>query len=520
MLLHHLITQGLQASKTGQALRLNDDVMTYEQLRDQVRALAGGLQQAGLVKGDRVAVWLPKSFEAVVAFFAAARMGAVFVPINPVLKPAQVAHILKDSGAACLVTSTDRMASVAGDVQSSLRLLVNVDQQSDAAGGRAWASLFLADGLEDTDLSDADLAALLYTSGSTGLPKGVMLSHRNLTLGAESVATYLRNTPEDRLLCALPLSFDYGLSQITTAFHAGATAVLVNHLFPKDIIDALVKHRITGLGCVPPLWHQVLALDWPPEIARSLRYVTNSGGHLPPHSVAALQERLPDTDLYLMYGLTEAFRSTYLDPAMLSAKPGSMGRPIPHVRIDVVADNSRPAVPGEHGELVHSGQLVAQGYWCDEDRTRTRFRPLPPAFGVNDPAVWSGDTVYRDEDGFYYFVERRDSMIKTSGYRVSPTEIETVLHDITGVSEAAAIGVPHVDMGQAVIAVVVGQDEDGTLSDTVLSFCRQALPAYMVPRLIVLRDHLPRNPNGKIDRVALAREFAGIFVPPANGETS
>ena len=515
MLFHDLITRGLTASKTGDALRLGTKVLTYAALQARVEAAARGLHRGGVRRGDRVAVWLPKSFEAVVALFAIARMGAVFVPVNPVLKPGQVVHILDDSGAACLVTSADRLAALPDDARSKLTLAVTVEEAASPLHAVSWSDIVAQE--HDIPLegpqSETELAALLYTSGSTGLPKGVMLSHRNLTLGAESVAAYLNNRPDDRLLCALPLSFDYGLSQITTAFFAGAQAVLINHLFPRDILNVLARDRITGLGCVPPLWHQLLALDWPPEITQSLRYVTNSGGHLPQPAVDALQATLPQTDIVLMYGLTEAFRSTYLPPDKLTAKPGSMGIPIPHAQINVVTEDGRPAAPGVHGELVHSGPLVAQGYWRDEKRTAERFRPLPAFFGVTDPAVWSGDTVYRDEDGFFYFVERRGAMIKTSGYRVSPTEIETALFQIDGVAEAAAIGVPHTDLGQAIVAVVVAESDEELLSDEVLMSCRTLLPAFMAPKVVVIRDVLPRNPNGKIDRTALAGEFAGLFAP-------
>jgi acyl-CoA ligase (AMP-forming) (exosortase A-associated) len=507
MLFGDLIENGMKRNPLGEAVRLGADVLTYIALADAVERASGAFLFHGLKAGDRIAVYLPKSLETVIALFGAARAGGVFVPINPVLKARQVNHILADSGAAFLITSADRLAALRQQGEAfpeTVREVVLLDED--------WGQ-FLAAGSSGAVGHPApdDLAALLYTSGSTGLPKGVMLSHRNLTMGAKSVASYLDNSSSDRILCALPLSFDYGLSQVSTALLTGATAVLINHLFPQDIVRALERDAITGLACVPPLWLQVLGLEWPESIAGTLRYVTNSGGRMPRHAIDALRSRLPQTKIFLMYGLTEAFRSTYLDPAEVDTRPDSIGKAIPHACIDVIDADGQSAAPGEPGELVHSGPLVAKGYWNDPVRTAARFRPLPPAFGSLDPAVWSGDTVTRDVDGFLYFVERQDNMIKTSGYRVSPTEVEDVLYEVAGVAEAVAVGVPHPALGQAIVCMVTLRDEDETSSDDVLAHCRAQLPGYMVPKAVILRESLPRNPNGKIDRSGLAHELSGMF---------
>ncbi|MEN3974092.1 acyl-CoA ligase (AMP-forming), exosortase A system-associated [Emcibacter sp. SYSU 3D8] len=508
MLFGDIIERGMKRNPLGEAVRLGADAIDYVGLAGCIERAASAFLRHDMKAGERVAVYLPKSITSVTAYFGVARAGGVFVPVNPVLKARQVHHILADSGASLLVTSADRLAMLEQDGAALpvgvRRVILDSEWDEFLALG--------ADGAIGHPAPD-DLAALLYTSGSTGSPKGVMLSHRNLTTGAHSVATYLRNSRDDRILCALPLSFDYGLSQLSTALLTGATAVLINHLFPQDIVAALEREAITGLACVPPLWLQVLALEWPECVNVTLRYVTNSGGRMPRHAIAALRQRAPRTKIFLMYGLTEAFRSTYLDPAQVGRRPDSIGKAIPHAVIDVIDAAGQSAAPGVPGELVHSGPLVAKGYWNDPERTSERFRPLPPSFGSAEPAVWSGDTVTRDADGYLYFVERHDNMIKTSGYRVSPTEIEDVVYETPGVAEAVAVGVPHSVLGQAIVCLVCLSDEDEASSDDVLARCRSQLPAYMVPKAVIVRDSLPRNPNGKIDRNGLAVELAGMFGP-------
>jgi acyl-CoA ligase (AMP-forming) (exosortase A-associated) len=333
------------------------------------------------------------------------------------------------------------------------------------------------------------------------------------------VASYLENRPDDRILAVLPLSFDYGLSQITTAFSVGACAVLHNYLLAADVVRALARERITGLAAVPPLWIQLAALPWPESIDAHLRYFTNSGGAMPTATLAALRGRVPSASPFLMYGLTEAFRSTFLPPGEVDRRPTSMGKAIPNAEILVVREDGSQCAPHEPGELVHRGALVSLGYWNDPQKTAERFKPVPgqrPELVIPELAVWSGDTVTRDEEGFLYFVGRRDEMIKTSGYRVSPTEIEEVLYRTGLVAEAAAFGVEHPALGQAI--AVVAQPAAGCAPDTdaLLAACRDALPPYMVPAHVDWTGAaLPRNANGKIDRKTLAGERAGLFAERA-----
>jgi acyl-CoA ligase (AMP-forming) (exosortase A-associated) len=518
-LLHDLIAASAAARPDHTALHAGKGRISYAQLADLVERVANGLRALGIRRGDRVAIYLPKSVETVAAMFGASAAGAVFVPVNPVLKAPQVAHILRDSGARVLITSASRAAGLTADVADcgALEHLVLVDVgDAQSAGARllAWDELLRSPAAAAQRAIDADMAAILYTSGSTGKPKGVVLSQRNMVAGAESVAQYLKNTPEDRILAVLPFSFDYGFSQLSTAFLTGAGVALLEYLVPRDIVAALARHEITGLAAVPPLWIQLAPLEWPRAAVERLRYITNSGGAMPTATLAKLREKLPSTAVYLMYGLTEAFRSTYLDPSQVDVRPTSMGKAIPNAEILVVRPDGTPCDPGEPGELVHRGAHVSLGYWNDPEQTANRFKPAPgqaPQIQIRELAVWSGDTVMRDEEGYLYFIGRRDEMIKTSGYRVSPTEVEEVVYATGLVAEAVAVGAPHPVLGKAIVVIAVSREGGAASSDELLAACRKTLPAYMVPARIEWRDALPRNANGKLDRPALAASVAKAF---------
>ena len=526
-LLPDLVTLAAQQRPAAIALTHGPDHWTYAELADAMTALASGLLELGLQRADRVGIYLEKRFETVVASFAAPLAGAVFVPINPLLKADQVAHILRDCNVRVLVTSPERLAMLAQVLRDcpDLRHVVLCapianppDDGADAAHGSVtqWKDLLTSPRQPGHRVIDSDLAAILYTSGSTGQPKGVMLSHRNLVTGAKSVAAYLDNQPDDTLLAALPLSFDAGFSQLTTAFHVGARVVLLNYLLPRDVLKALAHEKVTGLTAVPPLYLQLVSLDWPDAIGENLRYFANTGGHLPREALAKLRQRVPKAAPFLMYGLTEAFRSTYLPPQDVDRKPDSIGRAIPNAEVLVLRNDGSPCAPDEPGELVHRGALVAMGYWNDAAKTAERFKPLPPVtpgrpLGLQLPemAVFSGDTVRRDADGFLYFVGRRDEMIKTSGYRVSPTEVEDILYGTGLVSECIAFGVPHETLGQAIYIIATCQAYiRATAENSLMSQCRSRMPTYMVPAAIEwVEEPLPRNANGKIDRAMLARAW-------------
>ncbi len=503
------------------ALVLKGESLTYAELGSSIEQCASGLCALGLARQERVAIYLNKRFETVIACFAATRAGAVFVPVNPLLKAPQVAHILQDCSATVLITSAERVRDLEG-VLPSLPALEHVVLVGDDSGahGRAlsWNRLLALDGKPLHRVIDTDIAAILYTSGSTGRPKGVVLSHRNMVTGATSVAEYLENTPDDRLLAVLPFSFDYGFSQLTTAALVSASVSLIDHLFARDVVTAVARDRITGLAAVPPLWIQLAELDWPRTIGEHLRYITNSGGRMPLATLAKLRHALPRTRPFLMYGLTEAFRGTYLPPEELDRRPDSMGKAIPNTEILVVRPDGSLCEPDEPGELVQRGSLVALGYWNDPAKTAERFRPLPAQraeLPITELAVWSGDTVRMDAEGFLYYVGRRDEMIKTSGYRVSPTEVEEAVYGSPLVSDVVALAAPHAALGEGIVLVAAPGAEatadHAANTAALLSYCKQQLPGFMVPHHIAWLGDLPRNPNGKFDRPALAVRFRDVF---------
>ena len=507
--LHDLLAEAAGRSGDAPAVTFRDDTLSYAQLWQGVQSAAGGLGQLGLAKGDRVAVYLDKRIETVTAVFATSAADGVFVPVNPVLRARQVAHILADCDARFLVTTAERLETLRGELEQvkSLEQVILVGGTAAGAGYAvtSWEDLPVDAAPRPNTAIDIDMAAILYTSGSTGKPKGVVLSHRNLLVGAESVSHYLAMTAEDVVLSALPLSFDAGFSQLTTSFAVGAHVVLVNYLLPRDVVRLCARHHVTGLTCVPPLWIQLVQQAWPEETGRRLRYFANTGGRLPKTTLDSLRAIFPDARPYLMYGLTEAFRSTFLDPAEVDRRPDSIGKAIPNAEILVVRPDGSPCDPGEEGELVHRGALVAMGYWNDPQRTAERFRPLPGALST-ELAVWSGDSVVRDEEGFLYFVGRADEMIKSSGYRVSPTEVEEVAYGTGLVRDAVALGVPDAQLGQRIVLMVspAGDDLDPAALKALL---KKELPLYMLPRDVVVRPELPRSPNGKFDRNLLRQEL-------------
>ena len=488
--LDHLALRG---AAEAEALVVGEDRLTYRQFDAAIGRMAAALLDHGLQAGDRIATWMGKTRLACIMPLAAARAGLVHVPINPVLKHGQAAHILADSGAKLLVANRARLDSLeSGDLAEARPLSFEDWRDGDEA-------------LPASSRNPNELAALLYTSGSTGRPKGVMLSHANLWLGAISVAHYLALQSDDRTLCVLPLAFDYGQSQLLSAWAAGGCAIGFDYLLPRDVVRAVGRHDVTLLAGVPPLWLQLADQDWG-DAGKTLRTLTNSGGHLPEPLVRRLRSLFPQAKLHLMYGLTEAFRSSSLDPALVDDHPDSVGAAIPFAELMVVRPDGSETARGEEGELVHAGPLVAAGYWNDPERTAELFKPAPSFSRLGGTAVWSGDTIVMGDDGLVRFRGRDDAMIKVSGNRISPTEIEEAALASGAVSDAAAFGVPDERLGQAIVLVAVAKGEGA--EQRLQTWFRRELPAHMLPQRIVWKLSLPVGPNGKLDRTALKAEIA------------
>ncbi len=524
-LLPQLISHSALQTPDAVALTSGIHSLSYAELDQRVNGFASGLIALGLQRCERVAIYLEKRLETVIASFGAPAAGGVFVPVNPLLKPEQVAFILQDCSVRVLVTSPERLATMKEALATCPDLthvvLTDGANPPDASASARWTPIAWRDLLDSPARAghrviDTDMLAILYTSGSTGRPKGVVLSHRNMVAGAKSVASYLQNGPQDALLAALPLSFDAGFSQLTTAFHTGARVVLLNYLMPRDVLKAMEREKVTGLTAVPPLYIQLAQLEWPAAINQHLRYFANTGGRMPGETLKLLRQRVPQAKPFLMYGLTEAFRSTYLPPEEVDRRPDSIGKAIPNAEILVLRDDGTPCDADEPGELVHRGALVGLGYWNDAEKTAERYKLLAPdapgrQAGLQLPeyAVFSGDNVRRDAEGFLYFIGRRDEMIKTSGYRVSPVEVEEILYATQLVGECVAFGVDHPSLGHAIQVIATSLYKSGAsiVNDLFLE-CKTRMPAYMVPAGIEIVDGpLPRNPNGKIDRKLLSTDW-------------
>jgi acyl-CoA ligase (AMP-forming) (exosortase A-associated) len=495
--------------------------LTYAHLNEEIETLARSFLSLGLNQSERVAVFLPKCFESVISIFATSAAGGIFVPINPVLKSPQVGHILSDCSATILITSKARYETLKSVLPAAIKYIVLTDDTDEYASSStvlSWSQLHTL-ALRDSSLPDileSDTAAIFYTSGSSGPAKGVTLTQRNLILGAQSVAQYLDSSSSDRLLLALPISFDYGFSQLTISFLSGGSCYLFDYLFAAELIRVVQQELITGLALVPTAWNQLANLEWPEEASQNLRYITNSGGSLSEETLKKLVREMPNVKPFLMYGLTESFRSCFLPPEQALKRPKSIGKAIPNAKIFIINANGEECEPYEQGELVHAGPLVAQGYWANQEMTDYRFKPSPNTITEvpsEQLAVWSGDIVTKDKEGFMYFVGRNDDMIKTTGYRVSPQEIESVIDKHDSVVDIVAFGVPHTHLGQGIVALIAVKP-GLQVNDLLLSirrFCSLHLPTYMSPHYIDFCIEIPRNPNGKHNKTALKEKYQNIF---------
>ena len=519
--LHDLLYNSLASDPGKPAVVDGDASYTYEDLERESSALGAALADSGVGRGDRVGVLVEKSWEATVAMLAASRIGAAYVNVNPLFKAPQVEYLAGDCDIRVMIGDTHKLDELSPKtVETAFYRGAKPEGQS----ARFYVDVEEAlrgDGLKrDRRVSESDLGTILYTSGSTGMPKGVATSQRNVVVGAQIVSEYLENTPQDRILSALPLNFDAGMSQFTTSLRAGATLYLLRSRLPGDLLKALRRHEITGVTGVPPLWALLIrgAKSLRENPLTHLRYLANTGGRIPQANLDELRGLLEPsgTRIFLMYGLTEAFRSTYLAPDEIwrsSPEQGNcIGKAIPNTDIMVITKEGEEAAPGESGELVHRGPTVEMGYWGNEEATRKAYRPnplAPPELLDVERVVYSGDTVKRDEEGYLYFLGREDAMIKNQGYRLSPEEVENLLLGSGLVHEACAFGVENPAVGHDVIAVISLRNgaEEGAV-DRVREHVIKNGPPYMVPRKILVRDELPKTGSGKIDRKGISSAYA------------
>ena len=516
-LIWHLLRESAQRSPQKEALVHGEDRLSFSEVARQAEALAGALCSVGLRRGDRMGIYLEACIPQVISIFGISRAEAVYVPINALLHAEQVAHIARDCSMKGLITTKAKLASLVDVLLQipSLEFLVVVGEGGLPAVSKPayryeeFCEFESPSVLREVN-TEKDLGAILYTSGSTGKPKGVMLSHANVVAGSRIVSTYLGITENERILAVLPFSFDAGMNQLMTAFEKGATCILINFVFAREIVQVLLKEKVTGLAGVPTLWsllaqpNSTLAKQPLPH----LRYITNTGGAMPQAVLKVLRHALATTKIFLMYGLTEAFRSTYLPPEELDRRPTSMGKAIPNTEILVLNENGQLCKPGEVGELVHRGPTVSLGYWNRPEDTARALRPnplLPPELADCERVCYSGDLVKMDEDGFLYFVGRRDTMIKSSGFRISPTEVEEVLFQSGKLRGAGVIGIPDETLGQSIKAFVVPRDGEPLDMDSLTTYCAEKMPRYMVPKAFEVLTELPKTSSGKVDYPALRR---------------
>jgi len=518
MLVNHFLENSAKRLPDKVALVFGGQRLTYRQINRLAEQLAASLIDMGIKRQDRVAIFLDNSAESVISLFGILKAGAIFIILNPTMKSKKLNYILKDSGARTLITHSNKARVVKEaviDVQALANIIwchggqANIIPQikinnPDFITSITWASVFETTSFPSlpTVNIDLDLATIIYTSGSTGEPKGVMSAHYNMVAAVRSITQYLENVENDIILSALPLSFDYGLYQILMAFYFGGTVVLEkSFVYPYNTLELLVEERATGFPIVPTMVAILLEMDNLSKFDfNSLRYISNTAAALPVAYIRKLQDLLPHTKIFSMYGLTECKRVSYLPADELNRKPESVGIPMPNEEVFIVDQDGQEVQHGEVGELVVRGSNVMQGYWNSPQETERSFRP---GRYRGESLLYSGDLFKKDEEGYLYFIARKDDLIKTKGERVSPKEIENTLCEMDGVVEAAIIGVPDEIFGQAIKAFIVAKENNELTEKNVMKYCMKNLEPFMVPKYVEFRNALPKSSSGKIDKKQL-----------------
>lgn len=515
MLLHHFLEESSQKYPQKTAVVHRGERWTYQQIDQKANQVATLLRMQGIRRGDRVAIFLDNSIEAVVSLFGILKADAVFLMLSPLLKAGKLGYILNDCQVKAIISETKKLSNpeILHSVPSLKFIVLVGDNRSFPSsiypGLISWdeidsVSLTSVGRMQNSNI-DLDLATIIYTSGSTGNPKGVMLTHLNMISAATSITTYLENVPEDIILNVLPLSFDYGLYQVLMAFKFGGTVVLEKSFaYPYEIIKQMVKERVTGFPGVPTVFAILLQMeDLKKYDLKSLRYISNTAASLPVRHIRQLREIFPHAKLYSMYGLTECKRVSYLPPGELDRRPDSVGKGMPNEEVWIVDVQGQRVGPGIIGELVVRGSNVMRGYWGDSEATE---RVLKPGILPGEKVLYTGDLFRMDEEGFLYFVGRKDDMIKTRGERVSPKEVENAIHGMEGVAEVAVIPVPDEILGQAIKAFIVPK-KDVTLNEKdLVLYCKKMLEEFAIPKYFEFRSSFPRTSSGKIDKLTLKQE--------------
>jgi len=483
--------------------------LSYREIEEQSNQLANAMIALGIQRGDRVAIYVENSVEAVLSIFGTLKAGAVFLMVNPTTKPEKLSYILNNCRAKGWICHGTKLASMRNYWSQTPHLenVIVVGQKSSDFVGGAMRCVALEDLLAYNVHStrcppkkgiDIDLAALLYTSGSTGNPKGVMMTHLNIVSAATSITTYLEKVPDDVILNVLPLSFDYGLYQVLMGFKVGGTIVLEpSFTYPHAVIEKIAHEKVTGFPVVPTIVAILLQMDLTKYDFSSLRYITNTAATLPAHHIFQLRKLFPRIKIYSMYGLTECKRVSYLPPDQIDIRPTSVGKGMPNEEVYIADEHGNRLGPGVVGELVVRGAHVMRGYWEMPEATEKVLKPGPLP---GETVLYTGDLFRMDEEGYLYFVGRKDDIIKSRGEKVSPKEVENVLYGIEGVAEAAVVGVPDEVLGQAIKAVIQLKEGVTCSERDILRHCAQHLEDYMVPKFVEFRDVLPKTANGKINR--------------------
>ena len=516
MQVEHFLEDSARRSPDKVALICSGRRLTYADLERAANRLANSLLAAGVKRGDRVAMYLENTVETVIGVFATLKAGGVFLVINPTTKADKLAFILNNSRASALITDERRHALLATIADRTPHTGIIVFTGSPQSGTtlqdkRAYAfdqltSDLVASSKPPNRSINIDLAALIYTSGSTGTPKGVMLTHLNIVSAATSITTYLENVPDDIILNVLPLSFDYGLYQVLMAFKVGATLVLERSFaYPHAVLETVVAERVTGLPIVPTISALLLQLDLSKYDLSQVRYVTNTAAALPTAHIFELRRLLPHARIYSMYGLTECKRVSYLPPDQIDVRPTSVGRGMPNEEVYIVDSEGKRLDVGV-GELVIRGANVMKGYWEMPEETDRCLRPGPLP---GERLLYSGDLFRMDDEGYLYFLGRKDDIIKTRGEKVSPREVENALYEIPAVAEAAVVGVPDEVLGQALKAVLTLKPGASITEQDVLRHCAARLENFMVPKVVEFRKALPKTSSGKIDKKTLHEAVVG-----------